>query len=453
MRKTFIAFWGIIFSVVRLVYAQDTNSQLNATALLGLIQFHDKNTNILDQAGLESEVKRRGLGFVFNTEFILNLAKDTNFTDANIEEISDFLQKLTPNTAASTMTTFSLAAETALSVNSTNITALSTNLSPIEASLPTIATNLAAAGMNLSALGTNIDALQTNAPTLGKNITAFGTSLNDFGIKLADLTTNSPSLPYTVFLSSGARFQSLSSVNVQSPTSATLGTAGNTTAGFLEFTYLNRFVLRPNTPADDHIEYFPFLKHLPDVEFHGGFSFANSTGSSNYTASAIAGGGDFYSDLAVGLPLFRYASPSQAHQISLELSGGGVTEKAFLAVHPEFFGGLGYQTSFKPPGLLSSTNLCGFLSVRGGAGYIDTPNITDTTTNITVDMKGGLPQFHQVWAPSMGVEFEYPITGNIYLTVNADVYFKDSPAPWNISVGASIPLSNFNNVFKSFLGN
>jgi hypothetical protein len=269
-----------------------------------------------------------------------------------------------------------------------------------------------------------------------------------------------------VFLSSGATFQNPYVVNVsKDKTTATLDNAGNSTAGFLEFTYLNRYVLRPAAEKETTWNitqglWLPNgLMRLPDVEFHAGFNFANGMGSASntsYSAAAIAGGGDFYSDASFGLPLYRYNAEQglQRHQVSLEASGGVTTEKSFEAVHPQAFVGIGYEASFKALGLQASTNACGYFMGRVGAGWVDSPRILSTTSsNTQVVVSGGLPKFDFDAAPvaSVGASLLYPLTENVYLAVNGSVYLKDNPSPWNVSVGASIPFASISKMFGGMI--
>ncbi|MGD0259319.1 MAG: hypothetical protein ABSD29_05770 [Verrucomicrobiota bacterium] len=347
---------------------------------------------------------------------------------------------------------------------------LSTNLVNMVTNTAVLGTNLMILGTNLTDVGTSISLNGTNAPALGTNTLSFGTNLVEIGTNVERLgaTLAMPhraSIPYAAFLSSGATFKGTYNVHVTNSPAGPEGyldNSGDNIVGFLEFDYISRYVFRQLQPGEvdheyNHGNWFGFKllepwKHAPDIETRIGFTFANSTGPSNYTASTIVGSGDFYTDVRVGVPLFRRTTPNQRQQISLEGEGGFSTDTSFLEVHPTAFVGLGYQTSFRPVLGASSTNVCGFLSGRLGAGWIDVPSTTTSptpgVTGVTLD-SGGLPVFHLDPSPCMSVLLVYPITGSLFLVLDANTYIRHAPADWTVSVGLSIPLGKVSSIITS----
>jgi hypothetical protein len=330
-------------------------------------------------------------------------------------------------------------------------------------------TALAAPSINWN---TAENATAKNGPPVANSVTNLG---NELFILAAHLNVpisenlarsrNMPTnfIPYLAVLSSGARFKGTYNVHVtNSPAGPEgyLNNSGDNTVGFLEFDYISRYVFRQPS-EEDHgyrgnwlgAEWVNPLKCTPDIEARIGFTFANSTGPSNYTASTMVGSGDFYTATRVGIPLLRRTTRTQRQQVTLEGAGGVSTDSNFLEVHPSAFVGLGYQTSFTPfLGGSSTNNLCGFLSGRFGAGWVDVPATTTSptpgVTGIQLD-SGGLPVFHLDPSPCMGVSLVYPITSQLLLFVDADAYIRHAPADWTVSVGLSIPLGKVSSIITS----
>ncbi len=261
---------------------------------------------------------------------------------------------------------------------------------------------------------------------------------------------NGPSVPYRFYLSSGSTFLNPYTVNLTS-SNATLVKSGNTTAGFLDIAFIDRFVTRqvgdgtsvPKSrtliggggiegPKGAHWVN-PFTRS-PDLEGHVGFVFDNGTSTSNYSASTIAGTGDFYSQAIIGLPFVQRLTTKHAEQLTLDIGGGVTTDKNFLAVHPNAFTGLGFQESFTVPEL--STNAV-LLTGRFGYGMVDTPYLT-SNQSLNVALENTLPKFTLKGAPYLGLYLLIPVNNTVNLTVGANAYIKKSPAPWSITIGATI---------------
>lgn len=300
-----------------------------AEQLLDLIRLRDQGT--IDTNTFQTLVHTRSI-VPIDVPTILGLQKK-NISEEQLMELDQVAKDLNNgNGQVSTQASYSKDSATAPGARpsgaSTNLAALvQPKLMITEANMRAAATSLIASGDSLAAYATNYSVAGADT-----NLLAFGTNLTGLGTTMISALTNSPSLPYKVFFSVGAKFQNPYALHVDpSSAFATLTNSGNSTVPFLEFTYLNRFVLRdPSDESDprwdgvrqivarDKIEAFwPFL-HFPDIEIHLGFTFANSLASSNYSASTIAGGGEFYNDGSVGLPFMRYTSASQSHQLTLE---------------------------------------------------------------------------------------------------------------------------------------
>ncbi|HTI70506.1 MAG TPA: hypothetical protein VMF06_11105 [Candidatus Limnocylindria bacterium] len=284
--------------------------------------------------------------------------------------------------------------------------------------------------------------------TTGDDKTKTTSTKTEKDTKTTELPTlNSSTLFHSVAIAAGSYFLSPYSISLDSataPTKATLDNSGSTTSPFIEFAFLNRCVLNPEATNFNIFDGDDFAK-LPqsiDIESHVGFTFRGSTQSTNFSASTIAGGGDFYGDFTFAAPLFRRLSGDVVHQVTLEASGGVVTEKTFIAAHPNAFAGLGYEV--KVPAFNSKSSA--LFEGRIGYGWLDIPDFLDSTRS-TVRLNGSLPQFDLEGSPTMGTFLAYPI-GKIFLTVSAQVYFRENPAPWSIRVGTIVPIEALTGLFS-----
>jgi hypothetical protein len=313
--------------------------------------------------------------------------------------------------------------------------------------------------MHLAALGADLNDAGRYAidPSLAKDKDPFA----DVSAKEDLISTNVSTLPFVLFISTGAQFQSPYTVSYNSSAgTAMLTNTGNSTVPYLEVSYFDRWVMRPEGKIPSSIEQdswqpisewpgtdklWGFLSR-PDLEFHLGFLLASGTSSSNIPASSIAGGGDFWTDASVGFPVLRFKSSTRNQQVTINFTGGATTDKQFLSVHPFFTPGLGYQLAFKAPSALgtSGTNIA-FLISKVGYGYFDVPTLSNQSNlNVTVT---SLPQFQSKWAPTIGSYFAYPLGGGVFLELNVNAYFMRNPTPWNISTGVTLPLDTIGKIF------
>lgn len=251
---------------------------------------------------------------------------------------------------------------------------------------------------------------------------------------------------WTVSIWTGAKLE-----NPYSITNGMLKPNNSKTAAFIDLELTHRYVLSGNTSGEDN-EYFwgkPrrygdgkwdwFIpgQVFPDLNFRMGYVFNNSsTTPTNLTVSTIAGGSDLYSDNSIGVPFWRWSQPDLNQQATIELGGGFTTDKEFLAIHPNYFVGLGYQ--FHNKDWLWQT--------RFGLGAADVPRITSGST-VATDSRG-LPQFDFKATPTWGTTITYSLNPTVKLQLGANAFFEKQ-ATWNLSAGVSIDPAA---AFKGFTG-
>jgi hypothetical protein len=274
-------------------------------------------------------------------------------------------------------------------------------------------------------------------------------SVSEASAKVANLGSNSAPSFWNVSLWSGAKLE-----NPYSITNGTLKPNNTATVGFVDLEMYHRFVLSTDPTDTSYVMWGP-QPHLsdsgtwasawpfqwfPDIDFHFGYVFTSSSSTpSNLTAATISGGSDIYSDNTIGWPFWRWTRSDAGftNQATLDMGGGFTTDKQFLAVHPNAFGGVGFQSH-----LSSWTWL-----TRFGVGVVDTPKLQSSTT-VATDSEG-LPIFDLKVAPAWSTTVMYNLNSAWQFQLGANVYFLPQQAAWNISVGLSVDPSV---VFKSLLG-
>jgi hypothetical protein len=225
----------------------------------------------------------------------------------------------------------------------------------------------------------------------------------------------------------------------------TLSPAQSTTDGYIEAMISARYVTRyTNSLLNNDFEGkgwispLPFKVgtisgNMPDLQLQFGYVFRGSSAPTNFTVSTIAGGSDIYGEASMGFPCYRYASQDKLTlgQATIELSGGFVTDKNFLTIHPDLFIGGGYQ--------LKDTWSSGpfYWFARIGAGRVDHPVLTSGSS---VALNGlNEPIFTPKWAASLGTLIIIPTGMNgVSAQVGGNVYLSQPPASWNLTVGVSI---------------
>ncbi len=280
--------------------------------------------------------------------------------------------------------------------------------------------------------------------------------------RLTAWDTNQSAHP--IFFASGAKFQNPYAIGYD-PTVDTdtgkLNKQGNDTVSFLSINWVDRYALVGRgedaraTNGQWMCEIWPTR---PDISAGIGIVFGGGLAATNYSAATLAGGGDFYANLDIGLPLWRHETAFARRQFTIELGGGVSTEKDFLQVHTSAFFGLGYELGYRAE-FLGNPSSYGLLCLRAGFGPVDVPVINATETQLEVKVDGGLPQFNHRWAPVFSVTFAHPLTENIYLLFAANVVSlrevyspRTGPDQWSITVGASIPMSALKGIFAGVTG-
>lgn len=169
-----------------------------------------------------------------------------------------------------------------------------------------------------------------------------------------------------------------------------------------------------------------------------GFVIRGSTDPlTEQSGNAIAGSGDFYLNYNTDiLPLYRSVSDATAKQFSLSSGFSLVTDRAFQDIHPNAFIGSSFEVAFKWP----SPDKVGLLTVRGGYGWIDSPQITGGTTNIIVGADRGLPIFALEGAPMVSAQASIPMADGVFFTAGGQAFIRDTPAPWSLSLGLTLSM-------------
>jgi hypothetical protein len=315
---------------------------------------------------------------------------------------------------------------------------------------------------HISSLGVHLSAQPTGDDATG-NLDSSTDDLVQLGKDFQE-PSGAQSLLYTFFFSTESSFQSTSAISYNtSNNTARLTNSGSSTALLLKASYYDRFVLRPNKGmiyrqayddsewhfvnkwADAQHWYNAFVR--PDIEWHLGFLLGNGSNPTNIPASTIAGGGDFYTDSTVGIPLARRVRPHVLEQITFDVSGGVSTDKEFMAVHPNVRFGLGYQAAFTAPSLLgASTNPPAFIISRAGYGFVDMPYLSSPNKNLDI-MVTDLPQFDMKGAPEIESSIDYPLGNGSYLTLGVAAWILKNPTPWNISTGLTFQFDAIARIF------
>ena len=181
-----------------------------------------------------------------------------------------------------------------------------------------------------------------------------------------------------------------------------------------------------------------------------GFVIRNSSDPlTEQSGNAIAGSGDFYLNYNTDLlPLYRSVGDVTAKQFSLSSGFSLVTDRSFQDVHPNAFLGASFEIAFKWP----SPEKVGLLTVRGGYGWIDSPQISGGTTNIIVGASQGLPQFKLEGAPMVSAQAMIPFADGVFFTAGGQVFVRDTPSPWSLSIGLTLSMDKLNEFKNGLFG-
>lgn len=240
--------------------------------------------------------------------------------------------------------------------------------------------------------------------------------------------------------------------NPYSITNSVLKPNNSTTSPFLELQLLRRAVFiqgenedpvfwgsRQRTKGDDgRFDFFCPTQLFPDIDLKIGYLFGGSSSSTNNVSiSTIAGGSDIYADGSVGLPFWRWSPASGWNQqLTVEAAGGFASDKQFLALHPNYFVGIGYQVHQRDWTWFT----------RLGIGGSDVPRRKDGTATI-VTQPDGMPYFDMETSVAWGAQILYRLNDVVSVQFGMNAYFHDRP-DWNVSLGLLIDPQK---AFKSFL--
>lgn len=342
---------------------------------------------------------------------------------------------------------------------------LSGNSQTLNADIAPVSVPPAKLSADFRSLGTHLASPPPPGANPGDSLSSLSGDLLNLASDTMPPLTNEPSVPFRFYASFGSTFQSPYTISYD-PTKQTarLTNAGNSTVFSLEFSYFDRYILRPDKSSitlgsnDDSWRWTlgdsrPFTEKLrqlvyhPDFEFHIGFLLGTGANSTNIPASTIAGGGNYYTDTSLGFPLARRRRTDLIEQFSLEFSGGVSTDEQLMAVHPNFLASFGYENSFFAPSFLAGGEKTpAFVVGKVGYGFVDVPYLSSPSENLNVKVTD-LPQFVRRGAPAVETYFAYPLATNSYLLLRANAYALRNPTPWNISASLTIGLDNISKIF------
>jgi hypothetical protein len=311
--------------------------------------------------------------------------------------------------------------------------------SPTQAQLDRLSNNLKANGIDFDWTGQEVLKLEQdpNTPITSAQANSLQKVLSQAGF-VQNPSSNST---WNVLIWAGATLE-----NPYSITNGTLKPNNSTTTGFIQLELTHRYVVSGAADTKDELYwsfpvqerrhdgegtycwFIPVLQLFPDLDFRVGYLFNGSSSPSNLTVSTIAGGSDVWSDNTVGFPFWRWSDKGHnwKQQATLELGGGFVTDKQFLAIHPNDFIGVGYQFH----------NTDWTWQTRFGMGGADIPRLL--TGNNVATNSTGLPLFSLRQAPAWGTIITYNLSTAVKLQLGANAYFLPHQATWNLSAGISV---------------
>ena len=186
----------------------------------------------------------------------------------------------------------------------------------------------------------------------------------------------------------------------------------------------------------NNMDFFLPGQVFPDLDLKIGYMFGGSSATNNVNISTIAGGSDIYSEGTVGIPFWRW-SPATGwnQQLTVEGGGGFASDKQFMALHPNYFVGIGYQVHQKDWTWFT----------RFGYGGSDVPRRKDGTATI-LTQPDGMPYFDLESSPAWGAQILYRLNDVVSLQFGMNAYFHNRP-DWNVSLGVLIDPQE---AFKSF---
>lgn len=280
------------------------------------------------------------------------------------------------------------------------------------------------------------------------------------GVRLSGLK------PYTtndtwgmIFLWGGARYENpytISNTTTNKKTTGTLTPGNKSTDGFLSLEGDLRYIFRTGIYEDEYLldnperhsqnaaqVFYPGAV-VPDVDFSLGYVFSGTSAPSNYSASTIAGSGDYSLNTTIGVPVIRYkpASFLDTNTIKMQITApeivaGAQTDKDFLKIYPNVSINAGFQ--------LAAPSQNFYWEGQAGYGWIDVPEIA--YGSVVSEDSANYPKFQFSGCFSMGSRFVYRVTSSISVEMGGNVYFARLGS-WNLFAAASIDPTKFFSALK-----
>ena len=198
-----------------------------------------------------------------------------------------------------------------------------------------------------------------------------------------------------------------------------------------------------------------------DLDFQSKVSFFINGESSDRSASAIVGAGDFAADITIGYPLLfgvftdlpgtnligagltnLYLHTTSVHWFGLVASYGATTDKNAFDVHNRYFAGFGYRAAFP-----AAHNREALVSVHIGCAWVESTRFVDSTTR-TIFMKHDAPKYFLESGLGIETECRIPLTDAADITFGARIYSGHEPGKWSANIGLTYPLEKLLGFFK-----
>ncbi len=195
--------------------------------------------------------------------------------------------------------------------------------------------------------------------------------------------------------------------------------------------------------------------------------------SSDTTASAIVGSGNFGGEVTLGLPIYRalytkngsnpkntksedlYNETESVHWFGVVGSYSGVTDSESFNVHSRYLLGVGYRAAYPSFGGFGDSDSKNgerprefVLSVTLGAAGVDSVQFLNNTSREIKMHHGDVPDY--TVKPTFALEMEayYPLNSSLSAVLGSRLYPNLDPGMWNAYAGVTIPLDKIAALFK-----
>jgi hypothetical protein len=220
--------------------------------------------------------------------------------------------------------------------------------------------------------------------------------------------------------------------------------------------YENRCAWR-NDPPTGTPKIWTWGNGYSPIDFEGRVGYAYG-GASGTQSTAATGGGDFFGEGSVGVPLITFVTGTPNSGKVLQTLGPEVfatfsSDSQYAQVHAAYGVGLSYVAGIP----LTANDGAGQniqLMLRAGYAAVDSPSIVGGTTNgPLVGVNGdGTPRFITMGAADITAEMRFPITISSKefgcLSVGGTAYAfpaKNEPDQWSLYVALSISINQIIN--------